>query len=167
MRSTPGKMAGLALVLFLQVSSAAADNDTDARAEVLAVIDEFFAAMTARDVERLASIMTEDGIIYGYRETPEGLRIVRPKHADYLEGLANRQAVPVERYWEPEVMVHDRLATVWTPYDFYSDGVFSHCGVNNFSMLKTDSGWVIAGVVFSIQTADCPESPLGAFGARP
>jgi uncharacterized protein (TIGR02246 family) len=156
-------LSGLCLLSFLSAATVRAESD--AEAEVLAVIDEFFTAMTARDVERLASIMTEDGIIYGYSETPEGVRIVRPTHAAYLEGLANREAVPVERYWDPTVLVEERLATVWTPYDFYSDGVFSHCGTNNFSLLKTDDGWVITGVVFSIKTADCPESPLGPFGS--
>jgi hypothetical protein len=29
--------------------------------------------------------------------------------------------------------------------------------------LKTDDGWVITGVVFSIKTDDCAESPLGPF----
>lgn len=154
-------LAGLWLMLVQP--TAAVWAQTDAEAEVLAVIDEFFSAMTARDVERMASLMTEDGIIYGYRETPEGLRILRPTHAAYLEGLATRESVPVERYWDPQVMVEERLATVWTPYDFHSDGVFSHCGTNNFSLLKTDDGWVITGVVFSIKTDDCAESPLGPF----
>jgi hypothetical protein len=49
------------------------------------------------------------------------------------------------------------------PYDVYIDGRFSHCGVNNFSMLRSDDGWIIAGVVYSILVEDCGESPLGPY----
>lgn len=154
--------AGMAWLTLASGPASADSND-----EVLAVIDEFFAAMTARDVERMAAVISEDGRIYGYRESADGLRIIRPSHAAYLEGLAQQEAVPVERYWEPTVLIHGRLATVWTPYDFHSDGQFSHCGINNFSLLKTGDGWVITGVVFSIETEDCEPSPLGPLGEAP
>ena len=72
MTSKTVSLAGLWLLCVQPTATVWAQ--TDAEAEVLAVIDEFFSAMTARDVERMASLMTEDGIIYGYRETPEGLR---------------------------------------------------------------------------------------------
>jgi len=133
------------------------------REEVLSVIRTFFAGMTAKDVEGMRRIMTENGKLYGYREQADGLTIVELTHSEYLGSLAQRDGTPVERFWTPTVMVQDRLATVWTPYDFYSDGVFSHCGINNFSMLKTNDGWKIAGVVFSMQQDDCPSSPLGPF----
>lgn len=152
----------LTITLLLAATSPAYADDASEQKAVLDVIDAFFESMTARDVERMRTLMTPDGIIYGYRESDEGLQIIRPTHADYLENLGDGEGTPVERYWEPEVMVSGRMATIWTPYDFHNDGQFSHCGVNNFSMLKTDAGWVIAGVVFSIQTKNCPESPLGA-----
>ena len=153
------------IVAFYVISfsfPAIADEAADKTA-VIRTIDEFFAAMTARDVEKMRSLMTPDGILYGYRETPDGLRIARPTHAAYLENLAAGENTLVERYWDPQVMVYGRLATAWTPYDLHVDGNFSHCGVNNFSLLRTDEGWVVTGVVFSIEDETCEESPLGPF----
>ena len=138
---------------------AAADLATE-RAAVIGVITRFFEAMTARDVDAMRSMMSEDGIIYGYRESDDGLQVIRRPHAAYLEGLAGGQGRFVERFWDPEVMIHGRLATAWTPYDFHVDGEFSHCGVNNFSLLETEAGWIITGVVFSIE-ANCGPSPFG------
>jgi len=158
-RSTMNRILLLAVALAATVQ-AIADEAAD-REAVIDVIDAFFESMTARDVERMRTLLTPDGIIYGYRESDEGLQIIRPTHADYLENLANGEGQPVERYWDPEIMLSGRLATIWTPYDFHNDGQFSHCGINNFSMLKTDDGWVITGVVFSIHAENCPESPLG------
>lgn len=153
----------IASVLLFTGTLALADDAAD-RASVLQTIDSFFAAMSDRDVDRMRTLMTPDGIIYGYRETADGLQITQRTHATYLDGLGKGQGRLLERFWDPQVIVDGRLATVWTPYDFHIDGNFSHCGINNFSMLRTDAGWVIAGVVFSIRVTDCGVSPLGPVG---
>ena len=146
--------------LQIPIGTASADDASDKEA-VVGVVAAFFAAMTARDVDGMRKILTPDGILYGYREGPDGLLIIRPSHDDYLANLATSEGEMVERFWEPEVMLHDRMAVVWTPYDFYLNGEFSHCGIDNFSFLKTDDGWKIAGVVFSMEREGCGESPLG------
>ena len=53
------------------------------------------------------------------------------------------------------------LATVWTPYDFYLNGEFSHCGRNSFSLIRDDDGWRIASVTYSMLRESCESSPLG------
>lgn len=145
---------------MMAVSVAAADEAGE-RAAVLAVIDTFFDAMQTRDAERIRPLFSADGVIYGYQTGPEGPALFSLTHQSYLESLAAGQGTPVERYWDPTVMIHDRLATAWTPYDFHLDGEFSHCGINNFSMIKDEDGWVITGIVFSIETETCEPSPLG------
>ena len=149
------------LVALLMPAVSPADEARD-REDVIATVQAFFDALTARDVERMRALMTPDGMIFGYREADGETLITRIPHADYLASLGSREGIPVERFWDPEVMVYGRLATIWTPYDFYNDGEYSHCGVNNFSMLKTDERWIIAGVVFSIES-ECEPSPLGPF----
>ncbi len=140
--------------------ASAADDETE-RAAVIGVVETFFEAMTAKDVDRMRRIMTPDGILYGYREGPDGLLVIRPSHNDYLKNLSTSEGELIERFWEPKVMLHDRMAIVWTPYDFYRDGEFSHCGINNFNFLKTEEGWKITGVIFSMERDDCGASPLG------
>jgi hypothetical protein len=134
---------------------------TEDRDAVVMIVQAFFDAMTDRDVERMKSMLTPDGIFYGYRESPEGVSILRRPHQAYVEGLAEGDGKLVERFWDPQVLLHDRMAAVWTPYDLYIDGVFSHCGIDNFNFLKTDEGWKITGIVFSMEPDDCAESPLG------
>jgi len=152
-------LSRIVLVVACLVPAVASADESDDRNEVIATVESFFDAMTTRDVERMRTLMTPDGIIYGYLENEEGLQVIRPTHADYLENLASGEARLVERFRDPRVMVYGRLATIWTPYELYADGEFSHCGVNNFSMLKMDNGWVITGVVFSIE-GQCDPSPL-------
>ena len=141
----------------LFVSGAFADEET----AVIEVVKVFFEAMTAKDVALSRTLMTADGVLYGYRETEAGLQIVRPTHANYLEGLAGRENELIERFWDPKVLLHDRMAVVWTPYDLYVDGEFSHCGIDSFSLLKAQEGWIITGIVFSMEADNCAPSPLG------
>ena len=152
----------LALILCgpLGLTAAIADEALD-RAAVVDMVQAFFAAMTDRDVDAMRSMLTTDGILYGYRETTEGLQITRPTHAAFIAGFGERNDRLIERFWDPQVLLHDRMAIVWTPYDFYVDGEFSHCGIDNFNFIKTDEGWKITGIVFSMEPENCAESPLG------
>jgi hypothetical protein len=154
-----------AAFLAMICSLAIADEDSN-RAAVIQAVDDFFAAMTSKDIDALRVMLMPDGVIYGYRESVDRPQITSRTHAAYLDGLAAMEGTPVERFWDPQVMIHGRLATVWTPYDFHIDGNFSHCGVNNFSMLRTETGWRITGVVFSIEVAGCEASPLGLPGGN-
>ena len=150
----------LILIAIAAAPAAASGDEASDREAVVKVVIDFFESMTARDAERMRALMTDDGMIYGYREGDEGTAIITRSHREYLDNLASGEGEIVERFWDPDVMLYGRLATVWTPYDFYANGEFSHCGVNNFSMLRTDDGWIITGVVFSIE-AECGPSPLG------
>lgn len=153
----------LVAAILLAVAPGTLADEAGDREAVIQVVVDFFEALTARDVERMSALLTSDGMIYGYREGADGTSIIRRSNNEYMEGLKTGEGHLVERFWDPEVMIYERLATVYTPYDFHIDGQFSHCGVNNFSMLRTDEGWVITGVVFSIAAEGCDESPLGPF----
>ena len=49
-----------------------------------------------------------------------------------------------ERGFRPEVRVNGPVAMVWYPYDLYRDGKWSHCGVDLFTLIRTDGQWRIA-----------------------
>lgn len=158
-------LSTLLLCMAVPGGTALADEAQERQA-VIDVVERFFKAMTANDLAASESVLTAEGILYGYSETADGLKITQPTHADYLAGIAGRETELVERMWDPQVLLHDRMAVVWTPYDFYIDGVFSHCGIDNFSLLKTDDGWKISGVVYSREKENCPNSPLGPLGSK-
>ena len=154
-------MNRLVLLVFLIPSLAAGDDSQ--RGGVIGSLDDFFEAITTKDIGRMRELMTPDGIIHGYRDGPAGVQVTARTHEQFIDGVQNSESTLVERYWDPRITINDRMATVFTPYDVYIDGIFSHCGVNNFSMLQSDEGWIIAGVVYSIRVEDCEESPLGPY----
>lgn len=142
--------------LFLAINPAAADEP-----DPLDAVSTFFEAMSGNNAELAASVVIGDGLLYGYVETAEGLRLVRTSADQFVAGMEDRTDSLLERIWDVEVLRRGRLAVAWTPYDFFLNGEFHHCGVNIFNLIHTDDGWKIAGVTYSMESESCEESPLG------
>ena len=53
------------------------------------------------------------------------------------------------------ILVDGNLASVWTPYEFYYQGKFSHCGVNSFQLVKTNNEWKIQYIIDTRRKDNC------------
>lgn len=148
---------GLTL-LFVLALAQRADAAGDS---ALGAVETFFEAMAGNDWELASSVMIDDAVLYGYRIDAGQIVLGRITFEEYLQAMSGRNDRLLERIWDVQVLEHDRLATVWAPYDFYLNGEFHHCGTNSFSLIRDDSGWRIAGVVYSTLTETCAPSPLG------
>ena len=138
----------------------ASSADAD-RKSALAVVQALFDAMAAKDVEATRRITMPEARFYAVGEKDGKPRIVRTFTTDdHLKDLAAAKSSLRERMWNPEVRVRGFIASVWTPYDFWVDGKFSHCGIDVFDLIKTEEGWRIAGGVFTVDPK-CEPSPLG------
>jgi hypothetical protein len=136
---------------------AAAQSPPD-RDAVVAVVQRFFDAMGSRDAAAMKTVLMTEGSFFSVREDGS-VRATSIK--DWIDRLPSGKEKFLERMWNPEVKVHRGIAVVWTPYDFYRDGKFSHCGVDAFDLVKTPAGWKISGGTFTIEKSNCPPSPLG------
>ena len=80
----------------------------------------------------------------------------------FLASVGNPDADFLERMWDPVVHVDGRLATVWTPYDFYRGGAFSHCGIDVFNLVRDGAGdWRVLSITYTVHPEGCAPSPLG------
>ena len=67
-----------------------------------------------------------------------------------------------ERGFDATARVQDRVAQVWFPYDLYIGDKWSHCGVDTFTLMKTDGRWRVAALVYTIeQPPACRAHPAG------
>ncbi|MBI4622079.1 MAG: nuclear transport factor 2 family protein [Verrucomicrobia bacterium] len=160
----------LPLLLFFLVSLAMPQTTSSAtatganageRKSVLDVVQRFFDTMAAKDVDGARAVLLPDGQYYAVRDDPGGFVLRRRTHEEYLAGLATGKDRPLERMWDATVMVHDRIAMVWTPYDFHRNGKFSHSGIDVFTLVKTDGGWKIAGLAFTVEPKTPSQHPAG------
>ena len=153
-----------AVVIAVLPAAATAQPAADATADkeaVLATVNKFLETMAAKDVAGARAALMPEGRLFIVRDE-KGQSVVRSMtHEAYLERLTTRKENLRERIWNPEVRIHGGLATVWTPYDFWIDGKFSHCGVDAFDLVKTAEGWRIAGGAYTVEPRGCAPSPLG------
>lgn len=150
--------------ILAQCGIAQENSDKD---EILMVVQKFFDSMTTRDKSTTQELLLMDGQYYGVREDPDELYIKRKTHREYIESLSDIEDEYTERIWNPTVLVHGRIAVVWAQYDFHINGKFTHCGVDAFTLIKTQDGWKIAGTVYTIEPEGCDQSPLGPIKSDP
>jgi ketosteroid isomerase-like protein len=158
-RAMASSTLGLALALALPLTLDAQDQPDD-QAAVLAVADSALAAISRSDFAAFTDLMLDSAVTFSAGERNGQYRI-------QFRTRAQQRAIPpgggfTERGFHPEVRVSGPLAMVWLPYDFYRDGKWSHCGVDVFTLLKSESGWRIATLVWSVeQPPACQRHPAG------
>jgi hypothetical protein len=152
----------LALVIAVAIPLSA-DAQTP-RDTVIAVVNEFFRAMTARDTATLARVQVPGAMHYSVRKL-DTLQYFERSARTWLQGFATSRDTFVERMWNPTVLVHGPLASLWAPYDIYRNGKFVHCGVDAFTLIRTKVGWQITSVAYTMEPTGCAPSPLGPLRA--
>ncbi len=60
-----------------------------------------------------------------------------------------------ERILFETIKIDGPLAIVWTPYNFYYNGAFSHCGVNSFQLIRFEGTWKIQYLVDTRRRTGC------------
>ena len=154
-------MLMVSAVLANAQETAKAVQKEDEQAAVLAALQKFFDTMATRDVEGARAVLMPEGRLFSVRDQSGQSSTRSQSVEDYLASLGKGKQAYRERFWNPEVRVHGAVAAVWTPYDFWVDGKFSHCGIDVFDFVKTAEGWKISGGLYTVERTGCAPSPLG------
>jgi hypothetical protein len=144
-----------------QVQTQVPQGTAAEREAVLAAVQKFFDTMASKDVAGARQVLMPEGRFFSILEGSDQPAPRIQSIQTYLDRLATNTQNVRERLWNPEVRIHGPIAVVWTPYDFWVDGKFSHCGIDAFDLVKTPEGWKISGGVYTIERTGCPPSPLG------
>lgn len=136
------------VLVILTSNIAIAQSEEEA---VITAVQKFFYAMSARDTSATLAVLLREGQYFSIREDSSQISIRNTTHTEYLNNLATSNENWLEKMSKPEVLVHNRVAILWTEYDFHQNGQFSHCGVDAFSLLKTAEGWKIVGIIFTVE----------------
>jgi hypothetical protein len=148
----------LPLLLFAVPSDAqSADADTKA---AIAVTDSVLVALSSGDNATL-KYLTLDSAIVGGAGVRNGVeRLSLGSWARYTSRTGPSDFT--ERGFEATARVQNRVAQVWVPYDLYIGKSWSHCGVDAFTLLKSDGRWRVASLIYTIeQPPACHKHPAG------
>lgn len=105
----------------------------------------------------LTQCFTDSAILQTVAKTKEGKVSIRNEDVrDFAKQIAG---VPKgdadERITFNMVKVDADLAIVWTPYQFYYKGSFSHCGVNSFHLVRINGEWKIQYLIDTRRKDNC------------
>jgi hypothetical protein len=155
------RMARLLLFLvFLScgAGTAQAQSASDSMA-VIAVADSVLVALSNGDNALLARLTIDSAVVGGV-----GVRNGVERLSLRTWGLYINRAGSTftERGFDATARVQDRVAVVWMPYDLYVGTTWSHCGVDIFSLMKSEGRWRVAAVIYSVeQPPACMMHPAG------
>lgn len=126
---------------------------------VKAVINDMFTAMKNGDSTALKNCFAETHVLQSIKIGKDGN--VEAVETDELSGFASSiSKAPKgsldERIIFDAIKIDGPLASVWTPYEFYYNGKFLHCGANSFQLLRVKgSQWKIQYLIDTRRKAGC------------
>ncbi len=129
-------------------------------ADAKGIIDTFFEGFHKGDTVLMKSVMAKDLILQtAFTSEESNNKVVTEPVEGFITAIANR---PTDQRWDERlldynVQIDGNLAHVWTPYEFWYNDAFSHCGANAFTLAKFDDGWKIIHLIDSRRKNDCQE----------
>jgi len=133
------------ILLFLASSSLIFSQEK----EVQKTIDDFFVGLNTKDTTAIRKQCYKDIIVQTILKTKIGNQLKTDNFNDFLVSIATipTEVIIEEKLLDYKIEVDGNLAHVWTPYEFYVNGVLSHKGVNSFTLFKENFDWQIIHVI--------------------
>jgi hypothetical protein len=124
---------------------------------VRAAVNMLFTAMKTANAIMLQQSFADSGVLQTIVKSPDGKVIVRNESIKDFADFVSReqQGNADERITFGSIKIDDDLASVWTPYQFYYKGKFSHCGVNSFQMVRVNGVWKIQYIIDTRRKTGC------------
>ncbi|MDR5590637.1 nuclear transport factor 2 family protein [Christiangramia sp. SM2212] len=147
----------LMVAVFLTNLAVFSQTDKD-EATPKKLVQDFFEAFHDQDTVKLKSFAVDSMQLQSISKDAEGNTQVST--TEYSKFLKNIASIPAETNFEEKlhefrIEENGLLATVTTPYSFYFNGNFSHCGVNSFQLVNFSGEWKIVYLVDTRTKEDC------------
>ena len=142
----------LTMIVLLNSSRAQTAEDS-----VKAVINKMFESMKNADAAGLKAVFADSMVLQTISRTKEGVMFVRNENKNDFIGFVSQQqpGAADERISFETIKIDGPLAIAWTPYQFYFNGKFSHCGVNSFQLVRFAGEWKIQYLIDTRRRTGC------------
>jgi hypothetical protein len=131
----------------------------DDKKSALGVVEQLFREMAASNPAGILATGTDENQLVAVRRNREGKTVV-----EVLGGVAfsklfadRSRGVMREEMYAPQVEVSGDYAMVYGRYVFWVNDKLSHCGLNQFNLVRVDGAWKIANGASTIIPGDCTE----------
>jgi hypothetical protein len=150
-------MTRIALLLTLLISSSSFAQDSD-EIDVKKTVIKFFDAFHKQDSIAIKELVSKDLKLQSIGKSKEGFTQLR--NEEFSAFLKSIVSIPKDQKFEEKLLdfkirVDGDMANAWTPYEFWFNGKFSHCGVNSFQLVKLEGVWKIIYLIDTRRREGC------------
>lgn len=136
--------------LFISAIALAQNSENDL---IKNSVNQLFIGMKNADSALVKNVFTKNAVLQTISKNGE----VRNENiSDFALSISQSEKQSLdERITFANVLIDGNLASVWTPYEFYYKGQFSHCGVNSFQLVKRNNEWKIQYIIDTRRKDNC------------
>ena len=150
-------MRSITFVLILLISTKMTAQNSEEMA-VKQTIVKFFEAFHKQDSLAIKTVVSKDIILQSIIKNKAG--VTEHKKENFSVFLKSIVSIPKNQKFEEQLLdfkirVDGDMANAWTPYEFWFDGAFSHCGVNSFQLIKMEETWKIIYLIDTRRREGC------------
>ena len=147
-------MKSIFYVILLLIS---VETFAQSETEVQKTIETFFEGFHKQDSTLLNQVVYKDVTLQTIVTNREGKTVLHTE--DYDKFITSILSIPENQKFEEKLLSFDikidgNMANAWTPYEFWFNDQFSHCGVNSFQLIRIDDAWKIFFLV-DTRRKDC------------
>lgn len=146
----------LCLVAALAMSQLAQAQSTED--SVKTAVNQLFEGMKSANAAMVTGAFSDSAILQTIiTRNKEGKTVIRNEKVSAFADFVGKQkpGAADERITFETIKIDGPLAIVWTPYKFYFDGKFSHCGVNSFQLVRLNGQWKIQYLIDTRRKDPC------------
>lgn len=137
----------LIVLLFLSSFSFAQKTENDAIKES---VEKLFTGMKNADTIMIKSVFADNAILQTITKNDV---VKTEKLQNFLSSFSKLSKNDADEKIKFEAIhIDGNLASVFTPYEFYYKGKFSHCGANSFQLVKQNNVWKIQYLIDTRRT---------------
>lgn len=123
--------------------------------ELISIMNDFFQSLEKQDTTAFRKLFMTGSSTYFVRDAEKAPAQTGVRSITAFTFKPDR--IIIERMRESEVILHidRRIAVAWVPYDLWINQEFSHCGIDVFTFIKTETTWKIASLAYSMVPEGC------------
>jgi len=150
-------MRVIILIMSLLISGSINAQNSD-ELDVKNTVIQFFDAFHKQDSVALKNVVSKKVILQTIGKDKEGATSLQDENFnDFLKSIVS---IPKDKKFEEKLLdfkirIDGDMANAWTPYEFYFDDKFSHCGVNSFQMARLEGSWKIIYLIDTRRREGC------------
>jgi len=136
-----------------------AQEDTTA---VKNTIKDFFTSFHAQDAIGMKKVVDTTTVLQTIGAQKDGIQRLRTENFDDLVHAITSIPDSVqfeERILDYSIQIDGAMANAWTPYEFWLNNEFHHCGVNSFQLFKDKGKWKIIYLIDTRRREGCENTP--------